>query len=354
MPTFGDSIQLVCTPFQERKCREPSRVTKKPLEIPIYNGDVRTFAPVLVTGFNRPEFLEEQIQLLLNLQCKIYVSLDIPDRNDCNNHALSRRCISIVENFSEELKAVRISSENLGCYRGVTEGISWGFGYEENLIILEDDVRVNEVFLSYATDMLTNLAKNKVVGSIAGSNFVPQSNITDSGEQVRLSAFTSSWGWATWRDRWEEYLIDVSTFPCLDFTFPENFWSYKSKKYWIKIFKDTKNGKYDAWDYRWLYSNWKRQRLTVVPNANLVLNIGFGAGATHTHNLNLPWWLPSEIQESFEILRTPGLHLRDVLADNWMEENHFRIKIRQQVRAGLSRKFPRFARYYRIIAGRDD
>jgi len=307
-----------------------------------------------VTGFNRPEFLEEQIQLLLNLQCKIYVSLDIPDRSDCNNHELSRRCISIVENFSEELKAVRISSENLGCYRGITEGISWGFGHEDNLIILEDDVRVNEVFLSYATEMLFNFANNKVVGSIAGSNFVPQSNVTYSEEQVRFSAFTSSWGWATWRDRWNEYLIDMSTFPSLDFTFPDKFWNFKSKKYWTKIFKDTSNGKYDAWDYRWLYSNWKRQRLTVVPNANLVVNIGFGAGATHTHDSRVPWWLPREIQESFEVASIPSLCLRDIRADHWMEKNHFRINITQQVRASFSSKFPLIAQFYRTAVGRTD
>ena len=318
----------------------------------MYDLEVNNFAPVLVTGFNRPEFLEEQIQLLLGMGCKIYVSLDIPKPGDWKNNDLSRRCVSVVELYSDELIAVRISPKNLGCYMGITEGVTWGFGFEETLIILEDDVRVNEVFLSYATRMLAIFDANKSIGSIAGTNFVPQSHVTQSDKEVRYSAFTSSWGWATWRDRWTEYLTDLDTFPSLDYAFPEKFWGWRSKKYWAKIFKDTKNGKYDAWDYRWLYSNWKHHRLTVVPNANLVVNIGFGLGATHTQDSRLPWWLPRMIEESFEVTNMPKLILRDVEADQWMEENHFRTNLVHQMRANFSSKFPRIAQLYRRAAGR--
>lgn len=315
----------------------------------MYDYEVNDYAPVLVTGFNRPEFLEDQIQYLLRMGCKVYVSLDIPEPGDSNNREPSRRCKSLVEYYSNELAAVRISTKNLGCYRGVTEAITWAFGKEESIIILEDDVRVNEAFLLFATTMLQVFEENKSVGSIAGANFVPKSHLTHIDEQVRFSAFTSSWGWATWRNRWQDYLTDIDTFPILDFTFPENFWGYMSKKYWVKIFEDTKNGKYDAWDYRWLYSNWKRKRLTLVPNANLVLNIGFGAGATHTQDSKLPWWLPREIDQSFQVRDIQKIALRDTRADHWMKENHFRMKLNQQLRASFSRQFPQTAHLYRKL-----
>ena len=321
---------------------------------PRYDSHVNQFAPVLVTGFNRPDFLSEQIQLLLGMGCKVYVSLDVPKLDDLINLQQSQDCISVVENYSEKLIAVRVSSQNLGCYLGITEAITWGFKYEQSLIILEDDIRVDKAFLTYATNMLTEFESDKTVGSIAGSNFVPNSNIMQNFSRVRFSAFTSSWGWATWKDRLDDYLLDIETFPEFDFNFPENFWSWKSKQYWTKIFKDTKNGKYDAWDYRWLYSNWKHRRLTLTPDANLAINIGFGAGATHTQDPKLPWWLPRVIEENFQVATLPRYTQRDLRADKWMEQNHFRTNLVHQLRARFSSKFPKASKIYRRIVGRGE
>ncbi|MBI3429124.1 MAG: hypothetical protein HY050_03515 [Actinobacteria bacterium] len=318
----------------------------------MYAPEMSLFAPVLVTGFNRPELLEAQLQSLLKMGCKVYLSLDVPKKGDLANAESSQKCISIADRFSADLVGVRISDESLGCFRGVTEAITWGFGQEKVLIILEDDVRVNETFLSYSTLTLANFESIKTVGSIAGTNFVPKAHLTLNNDPFRLSAFTSSWGWATWSDRWSDYLQDLDTFPRQNFSFPTNFWSWTSKRYWNRVFEDTAKGKYDAWDYRWLYSNWKRRRLTVVPNSNLVINVGFGEGATHTQDANLPWWLPREIENSFKVLMIPSLSVRDERADRWMEENHYRTKMVQQLRGEFSSKFPRATMAYRRVVGR--
>ena len=310
------------------------------------------FAPVLVTGFNRPKLLEEQLMSLFKMGCKIYLSLDVPKKDDFANAESSRKCMAIADCYSKDLASVRVSTENLGAFRGITEAITWGFRQEKALIILEDDVRVNNVFLSYATEMLEEFEEMPGVGSIAGTNFVPESHLTDKDDSIRFSAFTSSWGWATWSDRWSDYLQDLDTFPIQDFRFPTNFWNWRSRRYWLKVFEDTANGKYDAWDYRWLYSNWKRRRLTVVPNANLVLNVGFGERATHTKDVNLPWWLPREIESSFQLLIIPSSTIRDEKADCWMEENHYRAKVLQQLRGEFSRRFPKTSNLYRWVVGR--
>lgn len=318
----------------------------------MYAPRMSSFAPVLVTGFNRPEMLEAQLQSLLGRGCKIYVSLDIPRKDDQANIEASRRCVQVVENFSTDLAGVRISTQNLGCFRGVTEAITWGFENEKKLLILEDDIRVNELFLSFSTKMLEQFETNRGVGSIAGTNLVPKSHITHKEEAIRFSAFTSSWGWATWKDRWADYLQDLEKFPRQDYSFPTQFWSWASKRYWKKIFQDTVSGKYDAWDYRWLNSNWNRHRLTLIPNSNLAINVGFGAGATHTHDSELPWWLPVTIADTFEVpVNTPPL-VRDQRADRWQSENHYRTRMIQQFRSELSYRFPRSAVVYRRLAGR--
>jgi hypothetical protein len=48
------------------------------------------------------------------------------------------------------------------------------------------------------------------------------------------------------------------------------------------VFDRVYNGEIDTWDYQWGFANMVEGRLSVVPNVNLVSNIGFGPDATHT------------------------------------------------------------------------
>jgi hypothetical protein len=63
--------------------------------------------------------------------------------------------------------------------------------------------------------------------------------------------------------------------------------------HWMHIFLEVKNGKIDTWDYQFAFMNFFKNRLSVIPNTNLISNIGFGVSATHTHlldrNANIPF-----------------------------------------------------------------
>jgi hypothetical protein len=54
------------------------------------------------------------------------------------------------------------------------------------------------------------------------------------------------------------------------------------RDYWMDNFGSTHKGLLDTWDYQWVYHNFKNDRLAVVPNCNMIRNIGFGRDATHT------------------------------------------------------------------------
>ena len=69
-------------------------------------------------------------------------------------------------------------------------------------------------------------------------------------------------------------------------------------------------GKIDAWDYQWFYANWKYERLRIMPNINLICNIGAGEAATHakfksdifdlpTFDLEFPLAHPIAIKPNF-------------------------------------------------------
>jgi hypothetical protein len=58
--------------------------------------------------------------------------------------------------------------------------------------------------------------------------------------------------------------------------------NYFSILYWKQIFKLVYEGKINSWAYVWTYTAFNNQKLTIVPNVNLVSNIGYGRQATNT------------------------------------------------------------------------
>ena len=57
---------------------------------------------------------------------------------------------------------------------------------------------------------------------------------------------------------------------------------------------DTYTGKLNAWSLGWMYAAWKLRALTVLPEVNLISNIGYGEGATHTRKIDQFAELPVE------------------------------------------------------------
>jgi hypothetical protein len=60
----------------------------------------------------------------------------------------------------------------------------------------------------------------------------------------------------------------------------------REQKYWMKQLDLAYDNKIDTWDYQWFYTIWKNNGMSIRPNVNLVLNIGFSNDATHTKQTN--------------------------------------------------------------------
>ncbi|MDX2083111.1 MAG: hypothetical protein SFV53_03895, partial [Rickettsiales bacterium] len=98
----------------------------------------------------------------------------------------------------------------------------------------------------------------------------------------------SSWGWGTWRDRWQQIDFEVKDY--------DQF--IKNKKQ-IKAFNRAgsnmadmlrlqKQGRINAWDIQMSYAMFKNNAYTVHSLKPLTKNIGFDASGTHTvSNLDL-------------------------------------------------------------------
>lgn len=97
----------------------------------------------------------------------------------------------------------------------------------------------------------------------------------------------------------------------------------KAERYWRYLFEQTRKGAVNTWDYRWTYSCWINSGLTILPEANLVSNVGYGVAATNTGRRTQAMDLPTTPM-TFP-LQHPLSVVRHVAADRFAQDYHYRV-----------------------------
>jgi hypothetical protein len=143
------------------------------------------------------------------------------------------------------------------------------------------------------------------VGQISGDNF--QKGTKRGDADYYFSIYNHIWGWASWANRWKNYDISLNTIKDLNFI-DDLIPNKNTNRYWKSVFVKTKNLQKIVtwWDYQWTFTLWNQNQLTILPNVNLISNVGFGADATHTTG-------DSEFSKLIAhelILKTHPLHVR--------------------------------------------
>lgn len=169
--------------------------------------------------------------------------------------------------------------KNLGCKYAVSSAITWFFENEEMGIILEDDCLPSQSFFWYCEELLEKYKDDKRIWMISGDNF--QDGVTRGDGSYYFSVYNHIWGWASWANRWKHYDVELNNIPDDSFL-TAIIDKKKSFDYWSIIFKRMKNKEIDTWDYQWCFTIWNNKGISIIPNINMITNVGFGDGATHT------------------------------------------------------------------------
>jgi hypothetical protein len=283
--------------------------------------------PIALIIFNRPDHTESVFEAIRQAQPpKLLVIADgpRPDRpDDIEQCAATRAIIDRVDWDCEVLK--NFSDVNLGCGIRPATGISWVFDHVEEAIILEDDCIPHPSFFSYCDELLERYRHDERVMHISGNNF--WSNKHQLEDSYTFSRYTLSWGWATWRRAWMHYDRDMKHWPEIK---QKNLLKrilndQDAAHNWTKIFQNVVDVNSDVWDYQWTLTCWLQSGLAIIPNVNLVSNVGFGANATHTFSDDSA----CEDCPSFSVpasaigipLTHPSFVLRNVIVDEFLQEN---------------------------------
>jgi hypothetical protein len=247
--------------------------------------DFKLTTPVAFMIFNRPDTTERVFAEIARARpTKLLVVGDgarAGRQGESDKVAATRAIIGRVDWDCEVL--TNFSDTNLGCKRRMSSGIDWIFNVVEEAIILEDDCVPHPSFFRFCEELLDFYRLDQRVSQINGINF--QFGHQLNSDSYYFSKYCHIWGWASWRDRWKKhYDVDMKHWPRIrDDGGLANLVSCRAEeKYWTRIFEQTFQGKIDTWDYQWIFASMLHERLTILPNVNLVSNIGFGAAATHT------------------------------------------------------------------------
>lgn len=240
--------------------------------------------PLLIIVFNRPELTKKLIESLEAVKPKnIFVVADGAREGNKNDKALCREVRELFDNLNWSCNVTRkFRNKNLGCAKSVSQGITWFFERNEMGIILEDDCIADPSFFTFSETLLHHYKYHEDIFHISGNNF--QFGKTRGKADYYFSVFNHIWGWATWKRAWDKFEFDIemnNVYEMRSFIDSEPIFQYFSRQFEAAI-----NGKIDSWGFRWTFACWKNKGLSILPNKNLVTNIGFGPNATHTHQIN--------------------------------------------------------------------
>jgi hypothetical protein len=280
--------------------------------------------PIAFIIFNRPEVTLRTFSEIAKIKPKkLLVIGDGPRKSVTGEAERVQKTRAIIERVDWNCEVITNYSEvNMGCKRRVSTGLDWVFSQVNEAIILEDDCLPNQSFFMFSQEMLEKYRNCPEIGMISGINF--QKGAQRGDADYYFSKYMHIWGWATWSDRWRKcYDVDMKEWP--EFSKSSEYAaltvSAGNGRYWSNIFNRVYRGEIDTWDYQWVFANWLRNRLCIIPNFNLISNIGFGAGATHTTIENPLSNLPV-IDMTFPLKHPDSIKI-NLEADRFTEMNYF-------------------------------
>jgi hypothetical protein len=290
-------------------------------------------APIVVFCYNRPQHLRRTLEALranpLAAQSTLYVYSD--GASDPGNELLVREVREVLSTISGFASLEIIAGlDNRGLARSVIEGVSEVLQTHENVIVLEDDMLCTTDFLAYMNQALDTYQGRPDIFSVTG--YAPPMEFPATyPHQVYLAPRASSWGWGTWRDRWQQADWQVRDFPELkrNRSLRQQLLA-GGEDLWPMLVKQQR-GVISSWAVRWTWTQSRQQAYGLYPVRSKIRNIGTdGSGTNFTFSTDLhgqelqegTLLLPPTLQPDPKVLACFKNHYRlpwQVRLKNWLK-----------------------------------
>ena len=250
--------------------------------------------PILLIGFNRPEFLLDRLRELQKMPIKhLYISIDGNPNSDKSSMLsvvdYANGAFSKLENLN-----IEIQSENLGLAKHLTTAISKVFNTFSHIVVIEDDISMS---LNFYQNMLSGFNFQQtnhlrgIIGAFSPLNF---SSIRVFNNKWRTSKYCSIWGWGCTKSVWADYDLTLKNVDFRKSLENSQVWQELSKfqqNLWINRFIKIQNNPYHTWDIQFQYMSFCENLQHLVPLFRVTENDGFADERSSNTKERRPWWL---------------------------------------------------------------
>ena len=307
------------------------------------NDNAALTTPVLLLGFNRVGPLRQVFEAIRQARpSKFYFACDGPRNADEAVRCEEVRALVNEVDWPCEVKT-RFNKTNMGLRNGVSSAIAWFFEHEPEGIVLEDDTLPVPTFFEFCKEMLERYRTDQRVWVVMGNNLMEDWPGEKEGSYYfSAHGYGAPWGWASWRRVWSHYDAAMGQWPALKRSerLKDFFLMRREERDVQEMFDYVHAGRMNSWSYQLDITRIINHGLNILPNTNLVDNIGFGDDGTHTTSLSDP-----RNKRTAHDIRFPLSHPQFMMVDERRDEAYFRRYIgttpRDRAKAILKALLPR-------------
>ena len=243
-------------------------------------------APVVVFVYKRLQHTRKTIESLMKntlaSETDVYIYSDgYKGENDYNDVIEVRNYIrSLKEAHPFSKLEVIEAPKNQGLANSVIKGTTEVINKYKKIISVEDDLLLSPYFLEYMNEALDVYQNEPKVWSI-GSHSTKLPFMNNYEYDVYFCHRASSWGWGTWKDRWDTVDWSMKDYPSFKFNLRERKRFNLGGQDMASLLDRQMCGVKDSWAIRWCYAQYKMNSYCVRPVEPLIINIGQDGSGTH-------------------------------------------------------------------------
>lgn len=325
----------------ERKARHTLIMSKASSSGSLYPqlSNTSNLAPIALFVYNRLKHTQRAVNSLLGNRLAsdsdLFVFSD-GAKDEAGFAAIQqiRQYIRMIRGF----KSVTIIERewNWGLANSVIGGITELCNEFGRVIAVEDDLLTTADFLTFINQALERYESEPRIFSVSGFNFG-----FEGPEHYPYDAFcfyrSSSLGWGTWKDRWEQADWKISDYNrfCADKKQQQRF--NRGGDDLSNMLALQMQGKINSWAIRWAYTHFKQDAFALLSLRPRVFHIGSDSSATHSR------------RKSFKQLPLTGERKAEFqYPDTTRLEEHFVLELQRSLRPSLARRLARYFFHGRI------
>ncbi len=260
-------------------------------------------APICLFSYNRLA----EIKLTLDALTKNYLAPEsdlfvfsdgAKDGSPDDKVVEVRKYLKTIQGF----KSITIfeSSENKGLANSIIDGVTKIIQKFGKVIVVEDDLVSSPNFLNFMNQALDFYSNKDQIFSISGYT-MDLPSLSNYNRDYYFGYRASSWGWATWKDRWVKVDWQANNYRHFIYNPIRHFKFMRGGSDMPYMLWKQMNGKIDSWAIRWCYFQHINNLLTLFPAISKIESVGFGSNATHTtHSERFITNLDSGGKQNFE------------------------------------------------------